>query len=122
MIRSGSTITTEAWDIKNKPNQDWNHAWGAAAGNVIVRKLMGIEPLEPGFSAIKIAPQPGDLREASISVPTPHGTVSVSFTITDTYCSATVAIPPNTKAEITLPFNGGRHQIQSGIYGWSWHK
>ena len=29
MIRVGSTITLEAWDNKFKPNQDWNHAWGA---------------------------------------------------------------------------------------------
>ncbi|HLP74017.1 MAG TPA: hypothetical protein VK155_14020, partial [Bacteroidales bacterium] len=27
MIRSGSTITLEAWDMKYKPNSDWNHAW-----------------------------------------------------------------------------------------------
>lgn len=30
MIRVGSTISLEAWDNKYKPNQDWNHAWGAA--------------------------------------------------------------------------------------------
>src|SRR5207253_8512957 len=26
----GTTMTLEAWDQKYKPNQDWNHAWGAA--------------------------------------------------------------------------------------------
>ncbi len=45
MIRSGSTITLEAWDKVYKPNLDLNHAWGAAPGNIMVRKLMGIEPL-----------------------------------------------------------------------------
>ena len=35
MIRVGSTITLEAWDNKYKPNQDWNHAWGAAPANLI---------------------------------------------------------------------------------------
>ncbi|HSV99199.1 MAG TPA: trehalase family glycosidase [Sedimentisphaerales bacterium] len=28
----GTTITLEAWDNKYKPNQDWNHAWGAVPG------------------------------------------------------------------------------------------
>lgn len=28
MIRTGSTITMEAWDKLYKPNLDWNHAWG----------------------------------------------------------------------------------------------
>ena len=27
MVESGTTITWEAWDMKCKPNQDWNHAW-----------------------------------------------------------------------------------------------
>jgi len=30
MIKNGSTIAMEAWDMKYKPNSDWNHAWGAA--------------------------------------------------------------------------------------------
>ena len=37
MLRIGSTITTEAWANIYKPNHDWNHAWGAAAANIIVR-------------------------------------------------------------------------------------
>ena len=35
MIRVGSTISLEAWDNKYKPNQDWNHAWGAAPANIL---------------------------------------------------------------------------------------
>src|SRR5690554_3095570 len=70
MIRIGYTITTEAWDDVFKPNQDWNHAWGSAPANLIPRKLMGIEPMEPGFSKIKIKPQPATLKNASIKYPT----------------------------------------------------
>ena len=40
MIRAGSTITMEAWDDKYKPNQDWNHAWGAVPANIIPRYLV----------------------------------------------------------------------------------
>jgi len=32
--RVGTTIALEAWDMKYKPNLDWNHAWGAAPANV----------------------------------------------------------------------------------------
>src|SRR5690606_24731475 len=41
MIKVGSTITMEAWDMKYKPNSDWNHAWGAAPANIIPRHLWG---------------------------------------------------------------------------------
>lgn len=39
MIDQGSTITMEAWSLKAKPNQDWNHAWGAAPANLLPRYL-----------------------------------------------------------------------------------
>ena len=37
MIDQGATMTMEAWSIKTKPNQDWNHAWGTAPLNVLAR-------------------------------------------------------------------------------------
>ncbi len=104
MTRIGSTITTEAWDNVYKPNQDWNHPWGAAPTNVIVRKLMGVEPLEPGFSKMRIKPQPGSLRSASLTVPTIKGTVSVTFDnrVGENF-TLDVDIPANTTAEVWLP-------------------
>ena len=105
MIRVGSTITLEAWDNKYKPNQDWNHAWGAAPANLIPRKLMGIEPLGPGFSKIRIKPQPGTLRSAEIKHPTIRGDISVGF-VNDPGRSfrLEVNIPANTPTTVYLPF------------------
>lgn len=73
MIRVGSTISLEAWDDKYKPNQDWNHAWGAAPANIVPRRLMGVVPTEPGFSRIEIRPQPAGLEKASLRMPTIRG-------------------------------------------------
>ncbi len=58
----GSTIALEAWDNRYKPNQDWNHAWGAAPANLILRGLMGVRPLRPGFAEARIAPNLGRCR------------------------------------------------------------
>lgn len=105
MIRVGSTISLEAWDNKYKPNQDWNHAWGAAPANIIPRKLMGIEPLEPGFSKIRIKPQPGNLASAEIKTPTIRGEVLLSFKNNPRQSfSMNLTIPANTTAEVYLPF------------------
>lgn len=104
MIRMGSTITTEAWDNVYKPNLDWNHAWGAVPANVIVRKLMGIEPLEPGFAKVRIRPQPGGLQRASIKFPTIRGSIYVAFEKqADGSYSLDVKLPPNMEAEIINP-------------------
>jgi hypothetical protein len=54
----GTTITLEAWDTKYKPNQDYNHAWGAAPANLIPRFIVGIEPLEPRWTLWRLHPRP----------------------------------------------------------------
>ncbi len=105
MIRLGSTITLEAWDNKYKPNLDWNHAWGAAPANLIPRKLMGIEPILPGFEKIRIKPQPGTLASAEIKQPTIRGDILVSFiNHPNELFRLDIDIPANTTAEVHLPF------------------
>ncbi|RZA01115.1 MAG: alpha-L-rhamnosidase [Sphingobacteriaceae bacterium] len=103
MINVGSTITMEAWDNKYKLNQDWNHVWGAAPANIISRKLMGIEPLTPGWSSFSLKPQIGDLLTASINVPTVKGNIYASYTQRSKGFTAIVYIPANTQAQIYLP-------------------
>jgi len=105
MIRTGSTVTMEAWDKKYKSNLDWNHGWGTVPASVIPGKLMGIEPLEPGFSKIRVRPQPGSLEKAEIKVPTIRGDIFMSFQnkVGQSF-SMELTIPGNTKADIYLPF------------------
>ena len=79
MIRSGSTMTMEAWDRKYKSNLDWNHAWGTAPANIIVRYMWGITPETPGFKVARIQPQMGDLEFSEVKVPTLHGPIYASF-------------------------------------------
>lgn len=103
MIRVGSTISLEAWDDKYKPNQDWNHAWGAVPANIIPRKLMGVEPLTPGFGVVQVKPQVASLTWAKALVPTIRGAVQVEVdNKTDQYVLR-LTIPANTKAAVYLP-------------------
>jgi hypothetical protein len=78
MIEQGSTMTLEAWAHCYKNNLDWNHAWATAPLNIIPRKLMGVEVIEPGWLKIRFAPQPASLTHASLKLPTPLGTIFVS--------------------------------------------
>ncbi len=101
--RVGTTISLEAWDNKYKPNQDWNHAWGAAPANIIPRCLMGVEPLEPGWRKLRIRPQPGSLSSASLDIPTVRGDVHVDFQNEPQRFILNVRLPGNTTARIELP-------------------
>ena len=80
MIRCGSTITMEAWDMKYKPNSDWNHAWGAAPANIIPRGLWGIRPVLAGQKKIIIQPQMASLTQSRIKVPFLNGSIQAEFT------------------------------------------
>lgn len=106
MIRAGSTIAMEAWDNKYKPNQDWNHAWGAVPANIIPRRLMGIEPIDPGWGRFRIRPQIGSLPWATLKLPTVKGTIYASYTQTATTFVMKVTIPGDTRAFVQLPCAG----------------
>lgn len=103
MIRAGSTVTMEAWDNKYKPNQDWNHAWGAVPANIIPRKLMGIEPLTPGWTNFRVRPQPGSLSHAAVKVPSVKGDIIADYKRTDTGGILNVEVPGNTIAWVEWP-------------------
>lgn len=98
-LRLGTTITLEAWDDSFKPNQDWNHIAGAAPGNAIPFGLMGIRPVEPGFSLVEIRPQIGDLEWAEMTLPTIRGSIHMRVDGN----TLSVTIPANMQADIWLP-------------------
>ncbi len=79
MLDKGATITMEAWDNSCKPNQDWNHAWGAAPANIIPRGLCGIRPTAPGFQTFELDPQIASLKEISLMQPTRHGPIKLEI-------------------------------------------
>lgn len=117
MIREGSTISMEAWGTKYKPNQDWNHVWGAVPANTIPRKLMGIEPTSPGWETFRIKPQIGDLASASIKVPTIKGPVFANYEQNDHQFTMQINIPANTRADILVPVKSTKANVVLTING-----
>ncbi|WP_434036674.1 family 78 glycoside hydrolase catalytic domain [Formosa sp. 4Alg 33] len=106
MIKTGSTMTLEAWDIKYKPNLDWNHAWGTAPGNIITRDLWGIKPTTPGFEDAEIYPQLSNLSFSEIKAPTIKGPITAKYKKIDDH---------NFKYEIELPKSmNGHFKVPTG--------
>lgn len=103
--KSNATITTEAWNIKNKDNMTFSHPWGAAPANLIATGIFGIRPTTPGFSTFQIKFQPGNIKKASISVPSSIGNICAEYKSKsyNQLISARVKIPPNAKAKVYLP-------------------
>jgi hypothetical protein len=118
MINVGSTMTTEAWALKYMPDfYGWSHAWSASPAHIIPRKLMGIEPLEPGFGKISIKPQPANLEFAKVKIPTIRGDVFVDFDQQEgKYFNLNIEIPGNTMARVYIPLISEKYElIMDGI-------
>lgn len=115
MIRSGSTVTLEAWDLKYKPNSDWNHAWGAVPANIIPRYLWGITPRTPGFEIIHIEPNMGDLKNSSITVPTIKGQIKGSYILANEHLMKyEIELPANVAGEFMISKSSNNIVILNG--------
>jgi hypothetical protein len=111
MIRVGSTISLEAWDNKYKPNQDWNHIWGAAPANIIPRKLMGVEPLAPGFDKVRVKPQLASLSRAKAVIPTIKGAIRLEIENRNGEYHMRLTIPANMESEVYLPLLSKKYEV-----------
>jgi hypothetical protein len=113
MVNSGTTISWEAWDQKYKPNQDWNHAWGAAPANLFPRYLLGAEPATPGWKTTRIRPFTANLKEAKGTIPTPHGPILIHWKTQPAF-AIQLDIPAGTSALIDLPAPPNSRGVFSG--------
>jgi alpha-L-rhamnosidase len=102
MVESGATVTWEAWDLKYKPNQDWNHAWGAAPANLLPRYVLGAETVDPGWKLARIRPHTGKLTYAKGRIPTPLGPIDVSWENKSRF-QMRLELPVGMRAKLELP-------------------
>ncbi len=106
MIKGGTTISWEAWDLKYKPNQDWNHAWGAAPANIVPRYLWGIQPVIAGFGVVRIQPQMSTLKFSSIKVPTIRGEIIGDYKrVNNRLTRYEIELPANMVGEFSSEFS-----------------
>jgi len=59
---------------------DLSHAWNGTPLYQMSARILGIIPMEPGFSRVAVQPKPCALDYAKGCVPTPHGPVAVEWT------------------------------------------
>lgn len=109
------TITPEAWGHKWKGNMTMSHPWGAAPGCSIVQGTFGIMPIDAGFDEFTIKFQPGEVASAEVTTPSVKGEIQASYAngtaddIENLKMTASVTIPVNTKAKVSLPVPSARY-------------
>jgi alpha-L-rhamnosidase len=104
MLAQNATMTIEHWFGVNLEKHTWAHPWSAGPAAMIVRRLFGVRPLEMGYSAVAIHPQPPrNLSHGATTVPTRRGTVAVSFAQSTAGFQLNISVPTNMTADVCLP-------------------
>lgn len=117
MLRVGATMTTEAWDNKYKSNNGWSHAWSSSPSHILPRKIMGIEPVSPGFERVRIKPQLADLSWVKVKLPTIRGSVEAEIFKKDMKIEMSAHIPANMLADVYVPIKDVDHDFTLFVDG-----
>ena len=127
-VTMGATTIWERWDsmlpdgtINPGQMTSFNHYAFGAVAYWMHQTIGGMAPLEPGYSRVLIAPQPGgDIRWARSSLESRHGKISVSWSQDhDGPIELDVAVPDGVTALVQLPgtpaqeLGRGQHHVSS---------
>lgn len=74
----------------------------AVPAYLLSTEVLGIKPVQPGFAAFDIRPQPCGLKWAEGVVPTPHGNIHLRWEIEGNTFSLAVEIPEGTHGRLHL--------------------
>ncbi len=69
------------------------HAWGAHPVFHLHATVAGVRPAAPGFAQVRIAPQPGTLREIETVLPHPRGEIRLKASFAGERVEASVELP-----------------------------
>jgi hypothetical protein len=99
MLATGSTTLWESFD----PAASLCHAFSATPVYQLSAHVLGVQPLAPGFSRIRIAPQPCDLEFARGVYPTILGGVHVSWRKNAAGLELEIDVPEGALADVITP-------------------
>ncbi|MDG6099918.1 rhamnosidase [Alteromonas sp. ZYF713] len=110
-INNGATTTWERWNSYSLEDgfnpqgmNSLNHYAYGTISRWFYEGILGVKPLLPGFEKAVISPQlTTQLGFAEGAIPTPNGSIDVSWTMTNGGFDITVTLPFNTTAKFVLP-------------------
>jgi hypothetical protein len=98
------------------------HGWAASPTQQLTERVLGVTPVEPGYSGWDVHPHPGPLKWARGKVPTPSGAIKVSWTRQQrTGFRLLVNAPRSTAGTITVPAARHATVTLNGKVVWSRH-
>ena len=122
-VTMGATTIWERWDsmlpdgsINPGEITSFNHYALGAVADWMHRTIGGLAPLDPGYSRILVAPQPGGgLTWAETTLHTPHGAASVRWDRDGDAVTASVTVPEGSTAVVRVA-GLDDHELSAGTH------
>jgi len=114
-------LTTWAETLDPETTRSDCHGWSCAPMYEFATKILGVQPVAPGFSSVLIRPFLGYLTWARGSVPTPDGEIRVDWRLEANRIILEGEAPVGTPVVVDLPggerakFSGGPFRVQAMI-------
>ncbi|MDT9592111.1 family 78 glycoside hydrolase catalytic domain [Nocardioides zeae] len=105
-LAAGDTFTSEAWQPAGSANS-LSHGWSANVMGDIVEEIVGIRLAEAGARSFDIVVPELELDAASGTIHTQRGPVAVDWDRGDGRTEASVSVPVNTTATVSVPVADG---------------
>ncbi len=126
MLAEGATSFWEGYDPK-WPKADFHrylqaddgqgyytslsHGWAAGPTAWMMQQILGITPIEPGFSNVAIRPDLAGLAWVRGSEPTPHGDITMACRAGASGLSAEITLPAGVRADVSMPVRASNASI-----------
>jgi len=116
MVKMGLTTLPESWDAKPGTGNSMNHFMLGQLMEWQFAYVAGIrqQPGSVGWHKILIAPQPGDMKKASVAFDSPAGKIVVNWTCTEKEFHLSATVPPKVEAMAILP-DSTHHALRAGM-------
>jgi hypothetical protein len=92
----------ETWVVRSDSTDQWSHC-GVVPLLLLFTDLLGLRPLEPGFSRYELQPRLGDLGPLQATAHTPLGAFEFDVEPLDSGHRLTVTAPESGSGRIVLP-------------------
>lgn len=99
MLARGATTLWESFD----PTASLCHGFSATPVYQLSTEVLGVHPLEPGFTRFRVAPQTADLTQASGVFPSVRGDIAVAWQRDAKGLDMELTVPAGTTAEVEAP-------------------
>ena len=103
-IAKGATTLWEAWEGETDPQLSYNMKLFGSVQKFFFRDLVGIRRGSPGYATFAVEPQVvGGLTHARAELSTVRGAISAGWRRDNGTFELDVAVPPNTRATVSVP-------------------